>query len=115
MFIMCFPVSSRVLYHRTRCEIERAFELDKERRYAPRTVLVGTYTGLRDCGDPRGDDQLVLSEEGAACAKELGIAAYAEVGSRTGRGVKTLILTCAELFVRASSSPLPLDEKNAER
>ncbi len=72
-------------------------------------VLVGTMVDLRDSSDVMqrlGDkgQHAVTCGEGIACAKELGLAAYAETSALTGEGVKALFQTCYALFLQGQKA-----------
>jgi small GTP-binding protein len=106
LFLVCFDVANRTSFDNVSNKWKR--ELDEHRQcMAPNVkfVLVGNKIDLRDDADVnerlrQKNEHAVTCEEGIACAKELGMAAYAETSSLTGSGVAALFGACCSIFMR---------------
>jgi small GTP-binding protein len=107
IFLICFSIVSPTSFINVRekwiLEVKHHIPLTCPRA---RVLLVGTKVDLRD--DAYTLDRLrekkmrpITREEGIACAKEFGVAAYAETSAVTGEGINALFQTCCAIFLQA--------------
>jgi small GTP-binding protein len=105
--LVCFDATSMASLASVRMLWERELEMNRE-KMAPsvKFVLAGTKVDLRDNTAVaeilrQRNVQTVAREDGIACAKELGMAAYGETSALTGEGVHALFRTCCVVFLQA--------------
>ncbi len=110
IFLLCFSIVSPTSFANIRAKwiLEVSHHIPESCPGA-KMVLVGTKADLRD--DHTTLERLqqtrlspITREEGIACAKELGMVAYAETSSLTGEGVSSLFQTCCAIFLQSPNA-----------
>jgi small GTP-binding protein len=113
MFLVCFDVANRTSFENVASKWKR--ELGEHRQCMAlnvKFVLVGNKIDLREDAEVierlrLKNEHPVTCEEGIACAKELGMAAYAETSALTGSGVAALFGACCAIFMQGRAGEAP--------